>query len=789
MHIHTQMKSFFFSLLMLSLLFPLDAQEFVQNIKGQITDAQSSAPLPGVTIQLLTGDSTNVVMSDLQGRYQLSAVPVGRVAVLYQFVSYETTVRQNLMVTSGKELIVDVSLEESVTALQMVNIKLRKDRTKEAALASTIQLNPEQTQKFAGTLQDISRSAANYAGVVPAGDQRNDIIVRGNSPIGIIWRLDGVNIPNPNHFGSLGTTGGPVSILNNNNLARSEFLTGAFPSEYGNGTAGAFDLSMRKGNNEKHEFTGQFGFNGLEAGMEGPFLKKSKASYMVNYRYSTLGIFDALGISFGVPAIPQYQDAAFKVHLPTNGKRGSVTFFGLGGLSHIDLLDSKRDPEEWTFTTSGTDVYFKTKMGVLGLNHKIFLSKNTYWSNTVSLTHAQNDIQSDTLEVLSLTPSTTYQNKSLERRVALNSVINTKFNARSSLRSGLIIELLNTDYNEEILSSSTGLWRPITKFSGASMLLQGFSNWRYKLNDKFLVNSGIHYQIFTLNNSSALEPRIGLRYKIGKKQSLNFAAGLHSQIQPLRVYFLETRQGEEAFSKTNKELSLTKSIHLVLGYQKKVFKQVNAKIETYYQHLYDIPVERNSFYSLANTGADFVFNDADSLVNMGTGENYGVELTLEKMISKGFYYLTNVSLYNSIYKGGDGVVRNTAFNGNYTVNVLAGYEIRINQKLSIDFNGKISWAGGKRYPKIDVKESVDRGSLTYDQSSLFELKYKDYLRADLKVGVRLNGKKITQEWALDVQNLTNRQNIFREVFDSGTQSIKQEYQIGFFPVFLYKITF
>jgi hypothetical protein len=425
----------------------------------------------------------------------------------------------------------------------------------------------------------------------------------------------------------------------------------------------------------------------------------------------------------------------------------------------------------------------------LGLNHKIFLSKNTYWSNTVSLTHAQNDIQSDTLAVLSLRPSTTYQNKSLERRVAINSVINTKFNARSSLRSGLIIELLNTDYNEEILSSSTGLWRPITKFSGASMLLQGFSNWRYKLNDKFLVNTGLHYQIFTLNNASALEPRIGLRYKIGKKQSLNFAAGLHSQIQPLRVYFLETRQDEQAFSKTNKELGLTKSIHLVVGYQKKIFKQVNAKIETYYQHLYDIPVERNSFYSLANIGADFVFNDADSLVNMGTGENYGVELTLEKMITKGFYYLTNVSLYNSVYKGGDGVVRNTAFNGNYTVNVLAGYEIRINQKLSIDFNGKISWAGGKRYPKIDVKESVDRGSLNYDQSSLFELKYKDYLRADLKVGVRLNGKKITQEWALDVQNLTNRQNIFREVFDSGTQSIKQEYQIGFFPVFLYKITF
>ncbi|MFT6717310.1 MAG: hypothetical protein ACJA0Q_001962, partial [Saprospiraceae bacterium] len=260
-----------------------------------------------------------------------------------------------MIVTSGKELILDVSMEESVTKLNEVKIKISKNTSganNENVVVSNIKLNPQQTQKFAGTFQDISRTAANYAGVVPAGDQRNDIIVRGNSPIGVIWRLDGVNIPNPNHFGTLGTTGGPVSMLNNNNLAASDFLTGAFPAEYGNGIAGAFDLKMRKGNNEKHEFMGQFGFNGLELGAEGPLSKNSKASYMVNYRYSTLGIFDALGVSFGVPAIPQYQDVAFKVDLPTKGKGGRFQLFGIGGVSHIDLLDSKRDPEEWTFTTS-----------------------------------------------------------------------------------------------------------------------------------------------------------------------------------------------------------------------------------------------------------------------------------------------------------------------------------------------------------------------------------------------------------------------------------------------------
>ncbi|MFT6747875.1 MAG: hypothetical protein ACJAZ2_002232, partial [Glaciecola sp.] len=228
----------------------LSAQDFIQNIKGQVLDAQSGAPIPGVMVQLLQGDSTNVTVTDLEGYYKLFEVPVGRTAVLFQFISFETVVRQNLIVTSGKELILDVKMEESITDLVEVTIQNNKNASEannENVVVSNVKLNPQQTQKFAGTFQDVSRTAANYAGVVPAGDQRNDIIVRGNSPIGVIWRLDGVNIPNPNHFGTLGTTGGPVSMLNNNNLAASDFLTGAFPAEYGNGIAGAFDLKMRKG--------------------------------------------------------------------------------------------------------------------------------------------------------------------------------------------------------------------------------------------------------------------------------------------------------------------------------------------------------------------------------------------------------------------------------------------------------------------------------------------------------------------------------------------------------------
>lgn len=770
----------------------INAQEFVQNIKGQVIDKQSGIHLPGVVVQLLSGDSSLISVSDQDGYYKLQDVPVGRVGVLFNYMGYDDVIRKNLILTTGKEYILNVEMEESITEVDEVKIEIQKntlESNNKSVVASNVKLNPEQTQKFAGTFQDVSRMAANYAGVVPAGDQRNDIIVRGNSPSGIIWRLDGVNIPNPNHFGSMGTTGGPVSILNNNNLSSSDFLTGAFPSEYGNGVAGAFDLKMRSGNNEKTEFTGQIGFNGIEVGLEGPFKKDHKASYMVNYRYSTLGIFDAMGISFGVPAVPQYQDMTFKVDIPTKGKLGRFQLFGIGGLSYIELLDSEKEEGDWTYSSSGTDVRFKSNLGVLGLNHKYFLSNRTYLSNTVSITATENVVTSDTLESTTLAPFNTYKNNSLQKNYSLNSTINTKFNSKSTLKNGIIVDFMGVQFNESFYSNENTEWRPIVEFNGFTSLVQAYSQWQYKFSKTFVLNTGIHYQNLTLNNSQAIEPRIGMKYKMTPKQSFSFASGLHSQIQPLRVYLLETHLDDGSSLKTNEDLGLSKSSHFVLGYEYQLNQDFRVKAEAYYQYIYNTPVLRDSYYSLANTGADFVFNDVDSLINEGTGTNAGFEFTIEKMFSNGYYFLVNTSIYDSKYKGGDGVERNTAFNGAYTLNALAGYEIRFNEKATLTIDGKLGMAGGKRYQRIDIEESTIQNKAVFDESSIFELKFDDYMRVDMKIGFRFNSKKLTQEWAFDVQNLTNKKNIFREVYDPGSQEIKYEYQIGFFPVGLYKITF
>ncbi|MCD4724555.1 MAG: carboxypeptidase-like regulatory domain-containing protein, partial [Bacteroidales bacterium] len=277
------------------------AQNITQSVRGQVIEKQTLMPLPGATVILLETDPIVGTTTNTDGYFVLENVPVGRLSIQVRYMGYHIATINNLNLISGKELVVDVEMEEKVDHLDEVVITAtRKGETiNSMTTISARTFSVEETQRFAGAMNDVSRMAANYAGVCTSNDALNDIVIRGNSPSGLLWQLDGVDIPNPNHFGQLGATGGPVSMLNNNVLSNSDFMTGAFPAEYGNALSGVFDLRMRNGNYDKHEFLGQVGFNGFEFGAEGPISKKNNSSYLINYRYSTMGVMQAIGIDFG----------------------------------------------------------------------------------------------------------------------------------------------------------------------------------------------------------------------------------------------------------------------------------------------------------------------------------------------------------------------------------------------------------------------------------------------------------------------------------------------------------
>jgi hypothetical protein len=773
----------------------LFSQQFTQNIKGIVTDKNSKIPLPGANIILIDTINFKGTATDINGFFKLEGIPLGRQSIRISYLGYREKSAQ-VVLTSGKEAMLNIELEESVIEGKEIVIVGTQDKTStnnKMTSVSSRSFSIDETNRYAGSRGDPSRMAANFAGVSGANDARNDIIIRGNSPQGVLWRLNGVDIPNPNHFGSAGTTGGPVSMLNNNILDQSDFLTGAFPADYGNVTAGVFDLRMRNGNNEKKEYLGQIGLNGFELGAEGPINKEKGQSYLINYRYSTLGAFKALGINFGTgTAVPQYQDVSFNFSLPTKNF-GKFNLFGIGGKSYVELLESKKDTSQTNLYSIGSkDVYYGSDMGVAGLSHLYLFKNNLHAKTSIAISGLSNPTKIETVEWINKQPKIypNYDQEFKQGKISINHLINKKFNARNNLVIGLIGNQFRVTYKDSLINDSTGIYTRLRDYNGTTNLIQAYTSWQHKFSDKLTLNSGIHFQYFDLNNSNSIEPRVGLKWQLDEKQTIGLGTGFHSQTQPLFIYFSETSLPDGSYVSTNKNLDFTRSRHLIASYDNLISSNFRLKAETYLQFISNVPVtDSEASFSMLNSGADFGNPNIDSLVNKGKGENYGIELTLEKFYSKGYYFLITSSIFNSKYTGSDGKTRNTAFNGNYVLNGLIGKEIKIkeNHLFSVDF--RLTRAGGKRYIPINLEQSISTSETIREFDKAYVNKYKDYFRMDLKITYKINGKKISQEWLIDTQNITNHKNIFIEMFDPQSGKIRQEYQLGIFFVPQYRILF
>ncbi len=785
---------FFFILFGAGNTFAQKAQ-ITQTIRGTVIDAQSLSPLPGANIVLLGTSPPVGSSSDENGEFRIENVPIGRRGVQVTFLGYNALSIPNILVTSAKEVVLTISLEEKVFMREEIVIVAKIDKSKplnQMATVSARTFSVEETSRYAGSFRDPARLASNFAGVSGSSDQRNDIIIRGNSPIGVLWRFDDLDIPNPNHFTVQGTNGGPISILNNNLLTNSGFYTGAFPAEYGNAIAGVFDLKMRNGNNEKREFIGQFGMNGAELSAEGPFSKKSKASYLLSYRYSTWTILDKMGVNFGASGIPKYQDLSFKVNIPTK-KAGIFKLFGIGGISDISLLAGLKDSTDNSFGLSDNeDIVYGSDMGVAGISHTYFYNNDMYQKIILAISGSQRRVKVDTLAYIGAEPVNIYNDHSIQGRTTLSWTLNKKFNARHTVKTGFYLHQLNHDFDETWFSDKIYKWVTIRDHKGSTGLGQAFVQWRFKLRENVTLNSGFHFQYFTLNSSYAAEPRVGLKWEMSEKQSISFGYGYHSQLQLMEVYYYESRDSLGNTNRSNEHLGFTKSHHLMLGFDRTLKPNLRFKGELYYQYLHNVPVfeySQNSF-STVNLGSQYGgLPRMDSLANKGTAYNYGAELTLEKFFAKSYYFLLTVSLYESKYRGSDDVERNTIYNSNYIFNLLGGKEFSIGKHNSLSLDAKFVYAGGKRYTPIDLAGSLAEGEEVLVDADAFSLQFDPYSRIDARLSFKHNAKKVTHEIAFDIQNIANRKNILLYQYNNRTRQIDTEYQLGIFPVALYRIEF
>jgi outer membrane receptor protein involved in Fe transport len=293
----------------------------------------------------------------------------------------------------------------------------------------------------------------------------------------------------------------------------------------------------------------------------------------------------------------------------------------------------------------------------------------------------------------------------------------------------------------------------------------------------------------SLNNNSAAEPRVSAKWNMSKRSSLAVGYGLHSQLQVWGVYFAKQENPDGSFNSTNKNLGFTKGNHYVLSYNYRLAKNLLLKTELYYQQLFNVPVSTkdSSTFSTLNILDGYVL---DELVNKGKGKNYGVEISLERYLQNNFYLTLSNSFYQSKYTALDGKERNTRFNGNYIFTLITGKEfISANKIRTFGINIKTIYAGGLRNTPIDLEASQEKGYTVFNEYEANTLQNPAYFRTDLRLSVKFNRRGFTSTLSLDIQNITNRLNIYSQYYDEDKDKIETYYQAGLIPVINYKIQF
>lgn len=769
-----------------------DAQTLTQVVKGTVLDRDSRSPLEYANVVVVGSDPVMGTTTDEAGNFRIEGVPVGRVTLSVQYVGYDNVLLPEVKVTSAKEVVVTIEMVEKLSAAVVIEDEQDKGGARnEMAAVSTRQLSLAETNRYAGGWGDPSRMAANFAGVVSNNDQRNDIVVRGNSPVGVLWRMDGIDIPNPNHFTTNGTSGGGISMLNANTLENSDFMTGAFPSEYGNATSAVFDLRMRKGNMDSREYLVGFGPNGIEFGAEGPFVKGKPMSYMLNYRLSSLKLITQMGVLKWVGGVPNFSDLNFKFHFQL--KHGYISAFGVGGGSSI-TFKADRDTTQWAQPGDHIDELFGSRMGVAGLTWMHLFNEKTFLKTTISSSGSQSLFTQDSLStVLNEFPSSRVS--MAEGRNSASFLLNHKFNARNTLRSGLILshlwyDMKIADYVYQPLSEEHQLFG----YRGNTMLTQGYLAWKCRLHEQVTLNVGMHGTYLLLGNQWSAEPRASLSWQVKPRHSLSLGLGRHSRMLPAGIYFAQVPDGLGNLSRPNGKLDLLRSDQAVLSYDFKVADHLRLKVEGYAQRMFSVPVSADSATSFSglNLGADFdniVANER--LVSNGTGRNLGTEITIERFFSEGYFFLITGSLYDSRYRGSDDVLRNTSFNGNYACNVLAGREFTIGKRKRnfLNVSSTVMYAGGRRLIPIDLAASQAAGTTVLMNDLAYSERSDPYFRTDIRVAFRNNQAKFSHEIAFDIRNLFNTHNYYQRSYDPYSQTIKYDSGLGLFPMVFYRFEF
>jgi hypothetical protein len=764
--------------------------ELTQTIKGRVIDKANRNPLSGANVVVKGTDPLMGNATDSEGYFRIEGVPIGRYNIQVTYLGYKAAVIPEVMVGSGKEVVLNIELEETVQNMQEIVVRpeIRKDKSQNnMASVSARRFTVEETRRYAGGLDDPARMVSAFSGVTVGNPQDNAIVIRGNAPKGVLWRLEGIDIPTPSHFpGGNIAGGGFVSIISNQLLSNSDFYTGAFPAEYGNALAGVFDIQLREGNRDKREFTFQAGVLGIDVSAEGPFVKDKKATYLFNYRYSTFGLLKDINV-LPTEQIPEYQDLSFKLNFPTKNA-GVFSLWGVGG-NDLNIEPEENDSTKWETTWDRVNYDFKAKMGALGLNHKYIFGEKAYLNSTLALTGKDSDMDMRRLDDdLKLRPVYLVDDNSA--KLSLHSFLNYKFNARHTNKTGVYYKTLffNQKLAGATIEQKPETFRQFVDEEGTGHLTQVYTQSKYKFNSDLNMTLGINAEYFDINEEFNLNPRLGLNWQFQPGHSFSLGYGKHTQPEPLKIYFID-HTDDNSLSYPNKDLKLSQAHHIVLGYDWMINKNLRLKIEPYYQYLYDIPGIADSSYSMINFKQDFALRD--NLQNNTQAYNYGVDFTLERFLKNNYYYLVTASLFSSKYQAANGETYSTRWDKQYVLNILFGKEFIIGKSGNniLGVNGRLNLIGGERYSPVLRQISHLEERVVYDHSSAFSQQFEAMRYLDVSLSYRINKQKYSSVLSLQVKNILGTPLNEGFKYNYKTDKVEESKIYVVLPVISYKIEF
>ncbi len=787
-------------------LIQINAKE-LGSINGRVLSLIKQEAVSGARVTIVHAGLTHKTYTDSLGNFVLDSLVFGTYNLIIAHPSYHTKTMYDLAVYESKGLFLELLLKKRGKTLNTVAVSSTRNPTTSAdpmALVSARSISMAETKRFAGSLGDPSRIALSYAGVNSGRGDNNDIIIRGNSAKYMQWKLEGMQIPNPNHFGIYGSSGGLFNILNSSNLGRSNFYLGSFPAHTGNALAGVFDLSLRNGNAQSHVHSIEMSLIGLSAASEGPLSSRANgANYKVNYRFSTLGLMKKTGVVYQAP---EYQDITFKLNLPTK-KAGKFTIYGLGGLG-TNLEEDffrKTDSARFSIGTNGDTIYAydeiaavnlnKYNLGIFGVKHIIPLGERTLFKNHLNYSIVQSLPQTSAVNrdrfTTYLKSQGDFRNNTFRYQPEIMAYLNDEY----TLQIGATVALgqFNSELKEGFPDNTINT---IFKNKARSFLGQSFISLKRAFKKLKLIG-GLHYTYFDLNGQQLVEPRLGGSYAVSKGAELSLATGLHSTTESPEVYLII----DDSLNASSRNIRMARSWQSALSFKKKLGKKMFLTIELYSQYLFDIPVAADSSnFSLLNE--EISFSDK-ALINEGKGLNYGLEITLEKFFSNSYYFLVTTSLFQSEYSLINSNFRKSKYSNSYVFNLIGGKEFKVRKRNFLGVNVRSNISGGRPYIPVLLGESIATGQEVRDDRRAYFKQLPMYIGVDLSISYKWVRKKSSHEVKLDIFRLFE-QNYLDEVFvaerlnsnGSITPASIQRIRYGegqtastLLPVFYYKFTF